>query len=245
MSAIWFLFIFDIISILTLLVLIFINFRKSLYFGVAITVFINSRYYIFGFSNSIALFIGLYDPLNNLFASDPSKIPNLSKCNLNNTCSVWDVYEYHPAWGAAFFSRFADSAILTSRQLYLYCHIFFNTTAFVTMMLQFWNPGSKAGGKYPFLHKVLGFITALSVMSGVFSAYLLFRDHYNEPKYGGYWSVFGFAFMGLCVLTCLFIGIIKVKQKDYLGHQIWMTRFAGSMWGSYWLFRAMELITGP
>jgi hypothetical protein len=57
--------------------------------------------------------------------------------------------------------------------------------------------------------------------------------------------MYGFWFMSFCVYACVVMGLVAVKRKDFQAHRKWMTRYAGSLWGSYWIFRALELFLGP
>ena len=41
------------------------------------------------------------------------------------------------------------------------------------------------------------------------------------------------------------MGVISIRNRDTAQHRIWMWRFAGSMWGSFWLFRVMLFVLGP
>ena len=36
-----------------------------------------------------------------------------------------------------------------------------------------------------------------------------------------------------------------IRGGDAERHRVWMWRFAGSMWGSFWLFRVMLFVLGP
>jgi len=243
MEFLFILYTLSVLGILTFVILLAVNFKKALYFGVIFTAIYNYRYFVLSMQDAIAMFIAVYDPLDNFLASDPSKIPYLAQCNEpNNICSIFSnsTYSYHPNWGVTFYTRFTKDA---SRLAYLYSHIFFITFSFVTMMAQFYNPGGARGGNSTY-HKIVGSLSILSILIGVVSAYFLFSDHCDEPAYAGCFSMYGFAFMGICVLTCVIIGRYKAFIGDLKGHQIWMTRFAGSMWGAFWIFRALEVLTG-
>ena len=71
------------------------------------------------------------------------------------------------------------------------------------------------------------------------------QHHGPVTQYGGDLSTFGVYFMGLCVVGCATMGVVAARRGDFDGHRIWMFRYAGSMWGSFWLFRVMELVLGP
>jgi hypothetical protein len=58
-------------------------------------------------------------------------------------------------------------------------------------------------------------------------------------------STWGFYSMSLCVYVCAVVGIVKAVRGDSTAHRIWMIRFAGAMWGSFWLFRVMLFLLGP
>ena len=113
-------------------------FDAFLVFGVALLVVLNGRYAIDGAANSIAFFIGIYDVLDNAWVSDAATTAALATCP-DNQCSVWgDRYQYHPSWGVAFHERFSQGKGL--RTNLLYAHIFFNSLAFVLMMVQLLMP---------------------------------------------------------------------------------------------------------
>ena len=41
------------------------------------------------------------------------------------------------------------------------------------------------------------------------------------------------------------MGVVTARRGDLASHRTWMIRFAGSMWGAFWLFRVMLVVTGP
>ena len=55
----------------------------------------------------------------------------------------------------------------------------------------------------------------------------------------GFWSMSAFVY-GTAIM-----GVATIRRGDHAAHRIWMIRFAGSMWGAFWLFRVMLVITGP
>jgi hypothetical protein len=48
-----------------------------------------------------------------------------------------------------------------------------------------------------------------------------------------------------CVYGCAVMGIAAIRNGNTESHRIWMIRFVGSMWGSFWLFRVMLFVLGP
>lgn len=217
------------------------SYRAFLLYGVALMLLLNVRYAIDGAGKSIAFFIGIYDVLHNFGASDPSTNEALATCAPNTQCSAWgDTFKYHPAWGVAFHQRFTDGN--QTRVSLLNSHIFFTTAAFITMMIQLLNPGS---GKHPRLHKWMGYVSFSTVTAGLLSACILAVEHKSVARYGGPLSTYGFWFMSFCVYACVVMGIVAVKKKDLQAHRKWMIRYAGSLWGSFWVFRTIELVLGP
>jgi hypothetical protein len=211
-----------------------------LVFGVALLVALNVRYAVERAPDSIAFFIGIYDVLDNLGVSDPSKAAALATCP-DNQCTVWgDRYQYHPSWGVAFYERFLHGS--ATRTNLLYGHIFFNSLAFVVMMVQLFRPGN---GSNPRQHRVLGYVSLASLTIGVGSACVLAAEHGPVGDYGGYLSVYGFWFMAVCVYACAIMGIVSIRRRDFDAHRKWMFRYAGSMWGAFWLFRVMLFVLGP
>jgi hypothetical protein len=51
--------------------------------------------------------------------------------------------------------------------------------------------------------------------------------------------------MSLRVYSYAVVGVLAICGADVFAHRIWMIRFAGSMWGAFWIFRLMLLVTGP
>lgn len=91
----------------------------------------------------------------------------------------------------------------------------------------------------------MGRLTLVLLLVGVGSAASLAAEHGEVVHYGGVAAKLGFWFMGACVLGCALLGWVTARRGDYEAHRRWMIRFVGSMWGSYWLFRAIELLLGP
>jgi len=216
------------------------SYGAFLVFGVALLVVLNARYAIDGAVDSIAFFIGIYDVLDNVGVSDVARAAALATCP-DNQCSVWgDRYTYHPSWGVAFHERFLQGSGL--RTNLLYGHIFFNSLAFVLMMVQLFRPGN---GSHPRQHRALGYVSLASLTIGVACACLLAAEHGDVTHYGGILSTLGFWFMGACVYACAIMGIVSIRRRDFGAHRKWMFRYAGSMWGAFWLFRVMEFVLGP
>jgi hypothetical protein len=211
-----------------------------LIFGVVLLVALNGRYAVDGAANSIAFFVGIYDVLDNAFVADIGKAAALATCP-ENQCTVWgDRYQNHPSWGVAFYERFAQGNPL--RTNLLYTHIFFTSLAFVVMMIQLFRPGN---GSNPRQHRVLGYLSLISLTVGVLSACVLAAEHGSVSHYGGNLSTLGFWFMAACVYGCAIMGIVSIRRRDFATHRKWMLRYAGSMWGAFWLFRVMEFVLGP
>ena len=148
------------------------GFGPFLVFGIALLVVLNARYAIERAPDSIAFFIGIYDVPDNFGAADPSSTAALATCP-NNQCTVWgDLYQYHPSWGVAFYERFLHGGGL--RMNLLYGHIFFNSLAFVLMMVQLFRPGN---GGHPQQHRVIGYVSLVSLTIGVGCACLLAAEH--------------------------------------------------------------------
>lgn len=217
------------------------RFGAFLVFGVVLLVVLNGRYAVDGAARSIAFFVGIYDVLHNAGLSDPAAAAALAPCAPGQECSVWgQTYQQHPSWGVAFYERFAQGN--TGRTNLLYSHIFFNSLAFVLMMVQLARPGT---GGNPALHRVLGYVSLLALLVGVACACLLAAEHGAVSHYGGNLSMLGFWFMAACVCSCALMGLVCIRNRDFEAHRKWMFRYAGSMWGAFWLFRVMEFVLGP
>ena len=94
-------------------------------------------------------------------------------------------------------------------------------------------------------HRVLGYASLVSLTIGVACACLLAAEHGSVADYGGNLSMYGFWFMAACVYGCAIMGLVSIRRRDFDLHRIWMFRYAGSLWGAFWLFRVMEFVLGP
>lgn len=217
------------------------SFRNVIVFGLVFAIYLNLRYLVEGTPAGIAFFIGIYDVVNNLFIG--SEMPGgMAPCVSGlETCSVWgERYAWHSSWGVAFHERFASGSDF--RSTLLYCHLTCNTLAFLLLHVQMARPGGSFAGMS---HKVLGRITFAFMTVGVICAVWLASQHGSVTEYGGGWAQYGFYSMGAFVFGTALMGVLAIRSGDHAGHRIWMWRFAGSMWGSFWLFRAMLLFLDP
>lgn len=51
--------------------------------------------------------------------------------------------------------------------------------------------------------------------------------------------------MAVCVYTPAIMGIASIRRRNFEAHRAWMFRYAGAMWGAFWLFRVMKFVLGP
>ena len=65
------------------------------------------------------------------------------------------------------------------------------------------------------------------------------------PEYGGLAAQFGFYSMAAFVYGTAIMGIAAIRSGDTEKHSIWMFRFIGAMWGSFWLFRVALFVLDP
>lgn len=208
--------------------------------GLGLLLFLNLRYFVEGVPASIAFFIGIYDVLDNLGLGAEGAAAMVA-CP-GNDCSVWgDRFGYHPEWGVAFYERFLNGPAFRSNLLY--GHIGFNTVAFLLVHVQLAKPGSDPASRR--WHRWLGRASFGAVTLGVACACALASEHGPVDAYGGRLSEFGFYFMSLVVYACALMGVVAVRRGDLAGHRVWMIRFAGSMWGSFWLFRVLLFFIDP
>lgn len=216
------------------------SFRLFLLFGVGLMLFLNIGYFVNGVPASIASFIGIYDVLINVGLSQDTGAAAISKC-ADNACTVWgERFVNHPAWGAAFYERFANGPEF--RSTLLYGHIGFNSIAFVLMHFQLFRPGY---GENRAAHRLVGRITFASLTLSVICATWLASQHGPVTEYGGSLAEYGFYSMAAFVYACAVMGIVKARAGDSEAHRVWMFRFIGSMWGSFWLFRVMLFVIDP
>ncbi len=161
----------------------------------------------------------------------------------NNACSVWgDTYLTHPSWGTAFHARFLSDAEL--RTYLLYAHQSFNSIVFVLMHVQLWRPGGVVGSNAS-SHKTIGRISFACLTVGTLCALWLASSHGSVSEYGGNLSMVGFWSMSLFVYGCAVMGVTAIRRGDRATHRIRMIRFAGAMWGAFWLFRVLLFVLGP
>lgn len=216
------------------------SYRDFLGFGIGILLVLNVRYFIEGPEGAIPFFVGIYDLFDNFGLSSGDEAGAMATC-VDNACSAWgDRYDRHPAWGVAFYERFANGPQL--RRNLLYGHIFFNSIAFVLMHIQLLKPGT---GDNRSLHRRLGRISFAAVTVGTILAIWLASEHGSVGEYGGNLAMFGFYSMSACVYITAILGVTSIRRGDTAAHRTWMIRYAGAMWGAFWLFRVMLVVTGP
>ena len=209
-------------------------------FGIALMLILNVRYLVEGAPAGIAFFIGIYDVLNNVGLAPDAKVAGMTGC-VDGQCSVWGGrFALHTTWGVAFYERFVADAPL--RSMLLYGHVFFNSLVFVLMHVQMLRTGS---GMHRKAHRVLGRVSFLLLTASVVCAVWLASEHGAVPQYGGRLSEFGFYSMAAVVYATAVMGVLAIRSGDRVGHRIWMWRFAGTMWGSFWLFRVMLFVLDP
>lgn len=234
------------VALVVWLVLLVLGIRRRRYgwvigFGIALMLVLNVRYLVEGATAGIAFFIGIYDVPINLGLAPPDAQPaGMAGC-VDGRCSVWgDRFALHPSWGVAFYERFVVDAPL--RTMLLYGHLFFNSLVFVLMHVQLLRTGS---GPHRMAHKVLGRVSFLFLTLGVGCAVWLASEHGAVSQYGGRLAEFGFYSMSAFVYGSAIMGVFAIRSGDRSAHRIWMWRFVGTMWGSFWLFRVMLFVLDP
>lgn len=216
------------------------RFGAFLGFGLALMVLLNLRYFVAGQPAGIRFFIGLYDTFDNLGLGRGQGAPALREC-AGNACTVWDGrYVFHPSWGVAFYDRFLDPPAL--RKALLYLHIAFNSAALLLMHWQLARPGF---GERRARHALVGRITFVVLTLGTGCAVVLASEHGAVPDYGGIWAETGFYSMSAVVWGTAVAGVLAARRGDAVSHRIWMIRSLGALWGAFWLFRVMLVVTGP
>lgn len=226
-------------------VLLVVGFRRRRFgpffgFGIVLLLVLNVRYFIEGPPAAIAFFIGIYDVFDNVGLDSGESAPALATC-VDNACTVWgDRYLNHPSWGVAFHDRFLNGPQL--RTNLLYGHIFFNSIAFVLMHLQLLRPGFGSGRDR---HRRVGRVSFAALTAGTICAVWLASEHGAVAEYGGNLAMIGFWSMSAFVYGTAIMGVRTIRQGDAGAHRTWMIRHVGSMWGAFWLFRVMLVVTGP
>lgn len=215
-------------------------FATSLLWGIALALFLNLRYLIDGAADGIAFFVSLYDVFDNLGLAAGDSARALGTCP-DNGCSLWgDRYLNHSTWGVAFHDRFLNGPALRSNLLY--AHLVFNSIVFVLMHIQIAKPPVAGNAT---MHRTLGRVSAICLTLGTVCAVWLASEMDPIGPYGGPLAKWGFWSMSLCVYGCAVMGVVAIRGGDMARHRVWMIRFAGSMWGAFWLFRVMLIVTGP
>lgn len=216
------------------------RFAPFLGFGIALALVLNIGYFVNGQASSIAFFVGIYDVFDNIGLGRTEGADALATC-ADNACSVWgDRYVNHPSWGVAFYDRFANGGALRNNLLYV--HIFFNSVSFVLMHFLLFRPGF---GSNRARHRMIGKVSFGFLTAGTIAAVWMASEHASVSEYGGIWSQLGFYSMSAFVYGTAIAGIRMARSGDARAHRIWMIRHAGSMWGAFWLFRVMLVVTGP
>lgn len=212
------------------------RFMPALLFGVAFMLALNIGYVINGPVASIANFIGIYDVLINLGL--PATAAAVMPC-AGNACTVWgETFTQHPAWGVAFYDRFANGSDM--RSTLLMGHIIGNSIVFVLMHIQMAYPGGSGQ-----MHRLLGRASFAILTLGVGCAAILASQHGTVTEYGGLWAEWGFFSMSAVVYGCAVVGVLAIRGADAAKHRVWMWRFVGSMWGAFWLFRVVLFVIDP
>jgi Predicted membrane protein (DUF2306) len=204
-------------------------------FGLAMTVIVNTRYLTDGIVAGITFFVGIFDVVVNIGANANERAAVVTTC-ANNACTVWvNMYTLHSTWAIAFYERFVNAPPL--RTALLYGHIIFNTIALVLVTVQIMRPGRVYAG-----HKALGRIAFVSLFISMVCAGWLASELSGISQYGGIWFELGLFGMIFLVLGSAVMGVAAIVRGDAVQHRVWMWRFAGGLWGSYWIFRAEMLI---
>jgi len=210
----------------------------AILFGILLMLYLNLGYLLNGPSAAIANFVGIYDVLINFGLSDPANAAAVARCP-DNACSAWGAtFDHHPAWGVAFYERFANGPEM--RSALLLGHILCNSIVFVLMHVQLFYPGGRGAN-----HALLGRISFAILTGGVVCASVLASQHGTVGEYGGALSTWGFYSMSAFVYICAVLGVLAIRRGDPEAHRIWMWRFIGAMWGSFWLFRVVLFVIDP
>lgn len=128
------------------------------------------------------------------------------------------VYQYFldgPRKDAGFLST-KDSVPYNPWIVMLYIHIIFGTVALLVGPLQF---NSKLRKRKKGLHRNLGKIYILSIMVSFIPG--LYLSFYAT---GGITGILGFYSLEFAWIITTIIAFLKVKNKDFAAHQIWMYR---------------------
>ena len=213
---------------------------------------VNARYLTSDIKYAIRKFTAIYDPLPNVLHERLNLFFNSSKletCHFvssdSNDCTLSN-YEYHLPWAVRFYQRFAfenDEAI--RRRFYLYLHIGCNTIGLLLCTLIQFNSYFQRKNNIKY-HRYCGRISIILIYFGTICSCILASDMRQETEYGGLWGQYGFYFLGLTLFVPFGIAFyfIRVKKNKIL-HQLWMIRANGALWGSFAVFRMMELVFSP
>jgi hypothetical protein len=95
------------------------------------------------------------------------------------------------------------------------------------------------------MHALQGRVSFAVLTIGVICAVVLASQHGSVGAYGGPLSSWGFLSMSAFVYGTAILGVVATRRGDAVRHRIWMWRFVGSMWGAFWLFRALLFVIDP
>jgi hypothetical protein len=214
------------------------SWKPFLIFGILFTAVLNFRYLFEGAGQGIVFFVGIYDVLVNI-GLDKTAVPEAITTCAGNACTPWgDTYTHHSSWAVAFHERYTNGWPL--RNAMLYTHLFFTTVAFILVHVQLALPPVKSSW-----HKTLGKISFVSVVIGMFGAAYMTTSFTDLHEYGGVVAELGFWAMIAMVLGTATLGVMAIRRRDVVEHRIWMFRFAGAMWGAFWVFRLQMVILDP
>lgn len=207
-------------------------------FGVLFATLLDVRHLLVGSHDAFSLVVGVYDVLSNvgLSSTPPS---DMVPCQTKN-CTMWgeNLFGLHPSWSVRFYERFVNGP--DTRKRLLLIHNVCNTFAFLVLHLQFLRPGHAS-----VWHKLLGGLSFSSMTVSLISALQMANEHVHVNEYGNAWSRWGFYEMALSCFVPAALGIVKIRAGDKTGHRRWMWRYAGAMWGSFFIFRVGLLLIDP
>ena len=209
-------------------------------FGLGLLLFLNVRYLIEGAPAGIAFFISLYDFFDNLGLSAGEVSSDMGTCR-GNACLLWgDTSHLHQTWGVALFDRFVDGPAMRTNALYL--HLTCNSIVFILMHAQLLWAGTPGVAS---AHAWLGRATIFFLTLGTGAALYLASEYDAVQSYGGSLAEWCFYSMSLFVYSAALTGWHLARRGDWTMHRVWMIRFVGAMYGAFWLFRVLLMVTGP
>ncbi|MEM9200918.1 MAG: hypothetical protein AAGC53_04635 [Actinomycetota bacterium] len=213
--------------------------------GITLAVVLNVRFIVPGLDYGFGHTTAITDVSLAVVHGDLAALANVVTCPANECTIDTDGETLHTSWAVVFFDRFANGS--SGQKAMFYGHIVGNTIAMALVTWQLLRPvqPGQPNARRSRRHRQLGMTCFGAMGIGVFFGAVLAGQHTTIPEYGGAWSMFGLWEMSACVAVTGVLGVRSARRGAYADHRVWMWRHAGSLWGSYFGFRAIMFFSDP